>query len=169
MNTERPAWLVPALVIGGFIIGVVLVVALLVSAFTGDGQDSGAGPGGRPGWSESGPDADPQAPPFDIPKLDGCVDADDALLGKIRKTLPARTDLSVSAQARDGDITYVAAAITYADEPAGLEPGLWAVRGDRLYAVGGTTAFSTAPSAAAIPVHGDRPAAALVIGCAAGY
>lgn len=160
-----PAWLLPAAIAAGAI----LVVVVLIQAFTG-GEDAAAPPqtstgGGPASWAPEGG----AAPEFDIPKIGDCRSADDAHLDRIRRTLADNTDVGMSAQDSDGPVTYVAAIIHYRGQPAGREPGLWAIRDGRLYAVGGSTAYSTAPPAVDIAVHGDRAEALHAIACAAGY
>lgn len=168
MRHHRPAppWLLPA----SLALGLVLVIGVVVAVFMGAGSlpnsnlDEVDPPGSA--WDEP---AGESAPPFSIPKVPGCARADTELLDQIRATLQDRTDLSMSAQSTDGDLTFVAAIVTYNGEPSSREPGLWVLRDGRLYAVGGTTAYSTAPPGTDVGVRGDSNEAARAVACAAGY
>lgn len=160
MSVER-RWLPVALIA----VLALIAAVILWKAFTGDpSPDNSRTSSADDIWDSLEP-----APEFSIPKIADCTPAGAAELAQISQQLQAHTGLSTSARVVDGQDTYLAAVITYNDEPTGREPGLWVIRGGKVYAVGDTTAFSAAPPATDIAVFGDNDAAATVIGCAAGY
>lgn len=146
------------------IAGAILIGVLVVRAFTSTAPDSATGTDlGEP------PAATDSAPPFSIPKVQGCSAPDTATQLRISRTLAPATELGKSVRTTDGATTYIAAAITSGGQPARDEPGLWAVRGGQLYAIGATTAISTAADGTPIGLFGTSDAAQRAISCATGY
>lgn len=163
MTPERKGMLV----IAGTCVLVFVLSLFLWRAFTGDFTPDNA----------SAPDTDTSSewdggepePPFSIPKLPGCAPATGDELAAVTATLGPGSGLSTSSRIVDGDDVYIAAIITYDDEPVDREPGLWVRRDGRLYAVGDTASLSSAPNSSTIDLFGDRDAANIASGCAAGY
>lgn len=160
--TNRRQWGLVAIAVAGALI----VGSILWTAFASDPAPDSSRSGGQNGpvW-----EAEEPQPEFSIPKIPDCVSARAAELSAIAERLKARTVLSTSARVEDGDDVYVAAILAYDDEPVDREPGLWVLRGEKVYAVGDSTAYSAFPSAADLGIHGDRDAATKAVACAAGY
>ncbi|WP_347956176.1 hypothetical protein [Gordonia aichiensis] len=146
-------------------VAIILIVVVLWRAFTGGPtpDNSRSGDAGTV-WDSAEP-----APEFDIPKIADCAPAQASEVAKVQAQLQPHTGVATSARSVDDHDVYIAAIITYNDQPTSREPGLWVIRDGKIYAVGDTTAYSAAPPATDIGVFGDRAAASTAIGCAAGY
>ncbi|KJR10451.1 hypothetical protein [Gordonia sihwensis] len=150
---------------GAFAVAIILTIVVLWQAFAGGPTPDNS----RNSDSGTVTDSVEPAPEFDIPKIADCAPAQSDEVTKVQAQLQPHTGVATSARSIDGHDVYVAAIITYEDQPTSREPGLWVIRDGKIYAVGDTTAYSAAPPATDIGVFGDRAAASTAIGCAAGY
>lgn len=149
-----------------FFVALIAVVVIVVRAATAHSPT----PGLRQDGDVTPPTAIETVPPFSIPKVPRCERANTRIVVDIVGTL--RDDLQVgqaySASGGAG-ITYVAAQLIHEGRQVRDEPGLWAVVAGRLYAVGATSAISSAPETHDARVRMDATEANRVVTCAAGY